>query len=112
MNSWVPEHFNQWKEKGIAFYKERNGINLYEKFAFYEDAEKYHLYEDAHKITAKTLLIHGNIDTVVKLEQSIELAKHIPNCTFLILEGADHALCINGDNSKSLKLFADFFKNA
>jgi len=105
------EHFEQWKEKGIAFYKVRNGVNLYERFEFYEDAKKHDLYKNAKLITAKTLLVHGTIDTVIKIDQSKELAKHIPDCRFIMLEGADHALCINNDNTKYLTLFVDFFSN-
>ncbi len=106
------ESFEAWKKAGKAFYKVRNGKNLYEGFGFYEDAQSYDIYSMAETIMAKTLLVHGNVDTVVKVEQSNELAKHLRHAEYVIIKGADHDLAVDGDISEYLALFGQFFEHA
>jgi uncharacterized protein len=53
-------------------------------------AAKIDVYSAASKITAPTLIVHGDRDENVPVEQSIKLAQSISNSKFEIIKGADH----------------------
>jgi len=81
----------KWKHEGTA---DRYGKML--KYAFYEDAIKYNGYEAGKKIMVPTLIIHGDKDEVVPVEQSKKLATIIPGSRLEVIEGANHR-CAPGD---------------
>jgi len=98
----------EWKEKGFTEYKKGNPKNLKLNYSFFEDLNNFNEYESAKKITAPTIIIHGDSDTSVPIEQSIRLAKIIPNCKLEIIRGADHKCSGLEHFPEMLKLISDF----
>ena len=58
---------------------------------FYKNKERLELTKRAVTLDIPVLLIHGEIDTTVGLEEAKQLQKKIPNSDLLILENGDHS---------------------
>jgi len=93
-NRFSDEGMSRWKKEGtIAFVTEDGKATL--DYSYYEDLLKYDTYSSASRITAPTLIVHGDADDDVPVEQTIRLfdTLRLPNnqkqC--VIVPGADHA---------------------
>ena len=73
----VRPRVQEWKEKGFMYYTTTKGEKLKLNYSFFEDAEKVKSYEEAAKITIPTIIVHGDKDKNVPIEQSKELTKII-----------------------------------
>ncbi len=84
------EEINDWKNKGYielnSNIEERRRLN----YSFYEDADQMDAYEAARKIKIPALIVHGDEDETVPVEQSIKTARLIENCRLEIIKGCDH----------------------
>ena len=79
-----------WKQKGFISVKGSDGQNLKLNYPFYEDAETIKSQEAIKKIKIPTLIVHGDVDKTVPLEQSIQCARLLEDCRLEIIKGADH----------------------
>ena len=66
------------------------------------------VYDVAEKITIPTLIVHGDADTIVPIEQSRKTAKLIPNCKLIEMPGEDHGF--DGDWDTMINYFVQFVK--
>ncbi|MFH1637243.1 MAG: alpha/beta fold hydrolase [Candidatus Woesearchaeota archaeon] len=96
----------QWKEKGYCYYESGDGRKLKLNYSFLEDAEKVSGYEAAKKIRIPTLIVHGDKDETVPVDQSKKTASIIENCRLEVIEGEDHHF--SKDNETVLKLISEF----
>ncbi len=55
------------------------------------------------------MILQGDEDKDVNIEQNKEIVKNIPNGKLKIIKGANHVLSVNGDYSESIKLLKEFF---
>jgi len=76
----------EWKKNGFYMYRGERRLN----YSFFEDSEKIDSYEYARRIKVPTLIVHGDADVVVSIEQSKKLVKEIPNATLEVIECAGH----------------------
>jgi uncharacterized protein len=104
------EGVDKWKKDGFNFYLSSVMGKLKIKYSFFEDAKKHVMYEKVKGIKCPVLIIHGDKDFTVLLEQSQKVVKNFPNAELIVLKGADHGLGINGDRSVANKLFGDWFE--
>lgn len=103
----TPEQIKDWKEKGYRMVEDE-GKKYKVNYGYYKDMEKYNGYRVAPLIKIPTLIIHGDADQSVPVEQSIEISKLIPNCKLVIIKGADHTYT-NPELFKQMsETFADF----
>jgi putative redox protein len=78
----------QWRERGFTFY---NGQKL--KVSLLHDLEKLDVVKAVRKITCPVLILHGDADQVVPVEEAYELHDCLNNSKRLrVLRGADHRL--------------------
>lgn len=98
----------EWKEKGWAEFQLGDPRGLRLNRSFFDDFDNFNEYESAEKITAPTIIVHGNNDTDVPIEQSMKLAKIIPNCKLEIMKGANHQFTNPDDFQKMLNLLSGF----
>jgi dipeptidyl aminopeptidase/acylaminoacyl peptidase len=102
------QEINDWKTKGYidldSVNEERRRLN----YSFYEDAEKVDAYEEARKIKIPTLIVHGDEDETVPIEQSIKTARLIENCRLEIIRGCDHVYSNPEHFEKLLNLVSSF----
>jgi len=98
----------KWKKDGFVEYISGDGRKHKLDYNFYLDTEKYNEHKEAEKITAPTIIIHGDADESVPIEQSKRLAEIIKHCTLHILPGADHRFSKAEDFEKMIGLLGNF----
>ncbi|MBN1223259.1 MAG: alpha/beta fold hydrolase, partial [Candidatus Aminicenantes bacterium] len=81
---------SSWKRSGYISITGADSRILRLNYSFYEDAEKIRGYEAVKRIKTPTLIVHGNKDETVPLEQSKIAAGLIGDCRLEIVRGADH----------------------
>lgn len=85
------KHFlEDWEKKGVRSYQSGRKGKLKLNYSFYEDAVGNDGYKVSPHIKSPTLIVHGDQDTVVPVEQSINLARLIPGSRLEIIHDADH----------------------
>jgi pimeloyl-ACP methyl ester carboxylesterase len=97
-----------WKKNGYIDFKGAEGQSLRLNFSFYEDAEKYGGGSYAPRIKVPVLIVHGDQDKTVPLEQSEKAASLIPGCRLEVIEGADHTYSNPKLFERMLDLIASF----
>jgi len=97
----------QWKKDGFIWHETKKG-KLRLNYSFFEDAQEVSGFEAANQINVPTLIVHGNQDKVVPVEQSRKTASLIPNCKLEIIEGADHKYSKPVDFERMLELVSEF----
>lgn len=78
----------EWQKKGIMTYTNFDGKKFKLKYAFLEDLAKH----DPEKVkqTAPILIIHGDKDETVPVNDSKKIAKLIPSVNVSVYKGANH----------------------
>lgn len=88
-NFYSKKGIQDWMEKGYRLVEDDGKVYKlnYSYFADFKNADGYKV---AHLIKVPTLIVHGDKDKSVPIEQSIKISKLIPNCKLVIIKGADH----------------------
>jgi uncharacterized protein len=102
------EELIMWKEVGFDFYIRKDKTALRLNYTFYEDFKNNDAYKAAELINIPTLIVHGNKDQLVPIDQSIKTSKIIKNCKLEIIENADHFFKEKEHFEKMLNLFVEF----
>jgi len=102
------QDIKNWKEKGVIDVTGVDGETRILDYSFYEEAEKVKAYEAAKNIKIPTLIVHGDEDETVPIEQSRRTASLIQNCRLEIIEGADHTYSDAEHFEKMLDLISEF----
>ncbi len=84
------EEIKAWKEKGLIDITGAHGEKLKLRYSFFEDSKKLSGFKSALQIKIPTLIVHGNRDETVPVEQSIKTASLIKSCRLEMIEGGDH----------------------
>lgn len=101
-SEFQPEGLKKWKEKGHAFTDSGRFGKLKINYTYYEDGLKYGDYSIYRKINIPTLIIHGDADKSVPIEESKELIKYLKRSSFLTIKGADHGYTDKKDFEKMI----------
>jgi len=102
------QEMKTWKEKGHIYFTSAEGRKLKLNYSFFKDAEKVDGYESSKRIKIPTLIVHGDKDETVPVEQSKRTAGLIENCRLETAEGADHRYTKPEDFEKMLDLISKF----
>jgi len=105
------EELKGWKEKGHTYYESGKGEKLKLNYTFFEDFKNNDAYKAAKKIRIPTLIVHGDKDETVPLEQSKKTSGLIENCKLEIIEGSDHRYTNPEHFEKMIKLVSEFIIN-
>ncbi len=106
------KQIQEWKNKGYTFYFNKYGTKLKLNYSFFEDFKNNNGYECAKKINIPALIVHGDYDETVPLEQSKKTSKLIKNCRLEIIKGADHRYTKPEHFKKVIDLISEFiFEN-
>ncbi|MBU0979180.1 MAG: alpha/beta fold hydrolase [Nanoarchaeota archaeon] len=100
------EEIGEWKKKGYMHYLSSDGTMHKLNLTFLEDAEHWSVHDVAPKIKPPTLIIHGDKDDVVPVEQSIKSSGLIPDCRLKVIKGTGHAF--EGHRQECLRMAIDF----
>lgn len=108
MATKTEKQLKEWRGKGYTYYISGDGRKLKLNYTFFEDFESNNGYEAARKIKIPTLIVHGDEDESVPIEQSRKTANLIQDCKLEIIEGADHRYSNSEDFEKMLSLISSF----
>ena len=106
IEKWDEKAVAEWERNGFIYFKTHENVDRKLNYSFYRDAIKHDVYKEAEKISIPALIIHGDKDNIVPLEQSIELQKHIRNSRLFVMKGGDHHF--TGKKAEANKMMADF----
>ncbi len=102
--------FAQWKKEGSIHYKNRvEDFDL--SWDFWYDLQKYDTLADAKKIRCPVLIVHGDSDSYVPIEQSYLLSRALGKTLrekVKIVRGADHGYNEPEQYSEMKNLIRDF----
>ena len=84
------EDIQKWKQKGWTTYINSKGVKSKLNYTFFEDSLNDKGYNAAKKITIPTLIIHGDADITIPLEQSKKLASCIKSAKLITYPGCGH----------------------
>lgn len=102
------EEIERWKSDGFNFYIKSDSEKKKLNYSFFEDYKNNDGYEASKKIKIPTLIVHGDKDESVPIEQSKKTANILENCKLEIIEGADHKYSKSDDFEKMLNLISNF----
>ena len=105
------KEMDTWRQEGFIHFTSIYGEKLRLNYSFFEDAIKANVYEYADKIKLPTLIVHGDKDNVVPVEQSKKTAGLIENCKLEIIEGADHTYSNPRHFEMMLDIISEFIIN-
>lgn len=108
MRRRTPEQIKKWQEKGIAEYEDEDG-NYKLRYTFYEDFKNNEAYKVAPKIMIPTIIVHGDADSVVPVQESIKISQLTPNCKLVLVKGADHWYKGEGELDQLVHALYEFF---
>ena len=106
------ENLQEWKQNGFSFYENEEGERYRLNYNFFNDLKKNNGFVFADKINIPTLIVHGNKDTIVPVEQSKLIHKLIPNCELEIIPNADHRFSKPEHFNKMIELLFNFIVNS
>ena len=98
----------RWEKTGFIPVIGSDGQNLRLNYSFYLDAETIESDDAIKKIKVPTMIVHGNNDKTVPIQQSIKCSQLIEGCWLEIIEGADHTYTQLPHFEKMLSLIVDF----
>jgi pimeloyl-ACP methyl ester carboxylesterase len=109
------EGIAHWKSEGLLSFATEDGKARLE-YRFYEDLLQYNTYQDAARIRTPTLIVHGDADEDVLIDQSIRLndTLRLPNNQkrFIQIAGADHGFSEPGHFSQMIEEIDQWMKSS
>jgi len=78
------------------------------KFSFYLDVQNYNAFELVQYLDLPILIVQGDKDELLPLEEAKQFAKSLPNCKLEIIHGANHIYSEQAHFAKMLNLICDF----
>jgi uncharacterized protein len=97
-----------WKNDGTRIYCPKRKLNL--DYTFYEDIQKLDVYLHAKKIEIPTIIVHGDKDEIVPIQQSYELVKSIETSKLFIIKDADHRYSDKQSFDAVIRIISDFIE--
>lgn len=88
---------------------QRQALTLYHHCTFVNNCESVDRFIDLKAITARTLIINGEADTIIDNSDAELAAQQIPDCRCIIVPNAGHFLHI--ERKDILELYEDFIRD-
>lgn len=101
------KELEEWKRLGYIDYEDE-GRMMKLGYTFVEDFKNNDAYKAAPNIKISTLIVHGDSDEIVPVDQSIKTSKLIPNCKIVLVKGADHRYTEGNHADQMLKAISEF----
>ena len=78
-------------------------------YRFYEDCLQYNVYRTAKDLIVPTVVVHGQNDELIPLDQAQQLVRHIRGTyAFHVIDGADHRFSNPGHFARMTELLTDW----
>lgn len=105
------EDIKEWRDKGYVIHINSKGEEKKLDYSFFEDIKNNNGYEHAENIKIPTLIVHGDKDDIVPIEQSRKTASIIKNCKLEVINGASHKYTNPGEFDKMINIVSKFIIN-
>jgi len=102
------QEIEKWKSDGFIAITNYKGEAKRLNYSFFEGFKDNNAYEVAKKIKIPTLIVHGDQDEIIPIEQSEKISEIIENCKLEIIKGANHEYSKQEDFEKMLNLISKF----
>ncbi|MBI5221380.1 MAG: alpha/beta hydrolase [Candidatus Magasanikbacteria bacterium] len=103
----------EWKDEGFSIYtSSSSGREHQVDYSVFEDYKNYIMFDKVKDIKCPTLIVHGDADDVVDVEDSKRLVKNFPNAELMIMPGANHTFDKNEDRVWMNRMFGEWFEAA
>jgi uncharacterized protein len=102
------KEMEEWKSKGFVAHISGSGEERRLNYTFFDDFKNNNGYEAARGIKIPTLIVHGDTDKTVPLEQSQKTVGLLKNGRLEIVKGAGHKYSNPGEFKKMISLIMDF----
>jgi alpha/beta superfamily hydrolase len=102
------EEIEEWKTRGYVIHRNSKGEEKRLNYSFFDDFKNNNAYKAAKKIKIPTLIVHGDEDKTVPVEQSKKTSSIIENCKLEIITGADHKYSNPREFEKMLDLISNY----
>lgn len=99
---------DEWKNKGCHIYKNEHGLELRINYSFYQDAVSLNTDRMLPRIKVPVLIVHGDQDEIVPVDQSRKTASLLPAARLEIIQGADHTYSQPQHFDHMVKLISEF----
>lgn len=104
------EGIEKWRTTGTHPYATDDGQLHHIDYSVFDDYTKHVMYDQVKAIHCPVLIVHGDADNTVPVEQSKKLVTCFPNAQLVIVPGADHKFT-NAEHSTVMnQLFGDWFE--
>jgi dipeptidyl aminopeptidase/acylaminoacyl peptidase len=101
----------EWREQGYRVIQDHTGKEFRISYNFFEDGCKYDLFKEAEKINIPVLVIQGDKDESIPLEDTQKFMPHLKNAKLYVVEGAEHVWSTQPDKLKIfVEKISEFFK--
>jgi len=94
-NEFSDENIAKWKKQGWIYTHSQKYGKMKINYNYLEDLSQYNDLSVYDNIKIPVLLMHGTKDEAISIDGVKELAKHLKNLEFIILEGSDHDYTIS-----------------
>ncbi len=105
------KEIEKWKSDGFIIRIYGKGEKRKLNYSFFEDFKNNDGYKASETIKIPVLIVHGDKDESVPIEQSKKTASILEDCTLEIIQGADHTYTKPSDFEKMLSLISEFVIN-
>ena len=102
------EDMHDWEIQGFIMHPNSLGEERRLNYSFFDDIKNNNAYERAKKIHIPTLIIHGDRDKVVPVEQSRRLSNLVENSKIEFINGADHKYINPGEFDQMINIILKF----
>ena len=79
-----------WEKKGYHTFIDGKGAKQKINYSFYRDAVSVNIFQVLPQIRVPVLILHGDQDEIVPVEQSRKTASLLPDSRLEVIKGADH----------------------
>ena len=97
------------KEGFMEYYSPKKKTSFKINADFITKSYPFSMKKNADKVKIPTRIIQGDKDEQVNYKDAIKVISTFPNAELKLIQGADHALSVNGDYSQGQNVLRDFF---
>jgi dipeptidyl aminopeptidase/acylaminoacyl peptidase len=98
----------RWEQTGFIPVIGSDGQSIKLNYSFFQDAETIKSDDAIKNIKVPALIVHGDKDETVPIQQSIKCAELIKDCRLEVIKGADHTYTQPKHFEKMLSSITDF----
>lgn len=98
-----------WEKNGYHTFIDGKGAKQRINYSFFQDAASLNVYQILSRISIPVLIVHGDQDEIVPVEQSRKTALLLPDSRLEVIKGADHTYSQSRHFNRMIEFISRFF---